>query len=287
MPKKKLLERIKDKDGLICFPYDYVDKDVIDAAKKLKTISAFSVGYDHIAAKHAKRKKIEIGYTPDVLTTATADLTITLILDLLRRVTEGDRLVRSGKWTAVFGADTYLGEEIAGKTLGILGLGRIGRKVAKKAQVFDMKVIYHNRRKLSTSEERALKVKSVPIGLLFRKSDIVTIHVPYSKETHELVNTKLFKKMKKTAYLINTARGRIIREIDLVHALRQKIIAGAALDVYYNEPISDKNPLTKMPNVVLAPHLGSSSVETRAKMAELTVQNLKLGLERKKPICSV
>ena len=287
MPKKKLLEKIKDKDGLICFPYDTIDKQVIHAAKKLKTISTYSVGYDHIDVKYAKKQKITIGYTPEVLTVATADLTMTLILDLLRRVTEGDRLIRAGKWKEVFGADSFVGTEIAGKTLGIMGFGRIGRIVAKRAQSYGMNVICHNRKKLSKNEERSLHVKHVTLSTLLNKSDIVSVHVPYSKETHELIGMKLLKKMKKTSYLINTARGKIIKEKDLVLALRKKIIAGAALDVFYKEPINKKHPLTKLPNVVLAPHIGSSTKETRMKMAEITIENLKLGLNNKKLIYSV
>jgi len=287
MPKKKLLLKIKDKDGLICFPYDNIDKEVIKAGTKLKAISAFSVGYDQVDSKYAKEKKIKIGYTPNVLTVATADLTIILILDMLRRVTEGDRLVRKGNWKQVFGADTYVGEEVAGKTLGILGLGRIGKAVAKKAQTFGMNVIYHNRNRLPRKREKILKVKYTTFNELFRKSDIVSLHVPYTSQTHELVNKSLLKKMKKRAFLVNTARGKIINEKDLVFALRKKMIAGAALDVFYHEPVGKNHPLTKIENVVLAPHIGSSSRETRDKMAALTVENLKLGLAGKKPIYSV
>ncbi len=182
IPKKKLVAKIKDKDGLICFPYDNIDKQVIMAGTKLKTISAFSVGYDNIDSKFAKKRNIAIGYTPNVLTIATADLTITLILDLLRRVSEGDRLVRAGKWNMVFGADTYVGDEVAGKTLGILGLGRIGLAVAKRAQAFGMKIIYHNRSRLAPKKEKSLQVVYVTQNELFRKSDILSIHVPYSKK---------------------------------------------------------------------------------------------------------
>ncbi len=287
IPKKKLLEKIKNKDGLICYPYDNIDKQVIIAGTKLKTISTFSVGYDHIDTKFAKKRKITIGYTPDILTIATADLTITLMLDLLRRVAEGDRLIRAGKWNSVFGADTYVGEEVSGKTLGILGLGRIGLAVAKRAQVFGIKVIYNNRTRLDPKKEKSLRVRYVTQNELFRKSDIVSLHVPYSKHTHELVKLPLFKKMKKRAYLINTARGKIIKEQDLVVALKRKIIAGAALDVFFHEPIGKKHPLVKMQNVLLTPHIGSSSIITRTKMVELTVENLKLGLAGKKLIYSV
>ena len=174
-----------------------------------------------------------------------------------------------------------------GKTLGILGLGRIGLAVAKRAQAFGIKVIYHNRTRLEPKKEKSLKISYVTQNELFRKSDIVSLHVPYSKETHELVKLPLLKKMKKRAFLINTARGKIIKEDDLVIALKRKIIAGAALDVFLHEPIDKKHPLVKMQNVILTPHIGSSSIVTRNKMAELTVENLKRGLARKKLIYSV
>jgi len=287
IPKKTLMKKIENKDGLICYPYDIIDKQVINAAKILKVISAFSVGYDNIDIKYAKKRKIIIGYTPEVLTIATANLTMTLILDLLRRVTEGDRMIRDDKWKEVFGADTFVGTNLEDQTLGILGLGRIGKAVVKRALVFGMKVNYHNRRKLTKNEEKRFHAKFMSLELLFRNSDIVSIHVPYTKETHELVNLKLLKKMKKTAFLVNTSRGKIVKEKELISALKKRIIAGAALDVFFNEPINKTNPLTKMPNVVLSPHLGSSTVETRKKMAELTVYNLKLGLSGKKPIYSI
>ena len=287
MPKKTLLKKIRNKDGLICFPYDSIDKDVLSAAKNLKTISTYSVGYDHIDVKYAKKQGISIGYTPEVLTDATADLTFALILDLLRRVTEGDRIIRRQRWTQIYGAYDYVGTDISGKILGILGFGRIGTAVAKRARAFGMNIIYHNRHRLSKNTEKSLGVKYVTFDQLFKKSDVVSLHVPYTKETHELVDIKLFKKMKKTSFIINTARGKIIKENDLIYALKKKIIAGAALDVFRNEPIGLNNPLTKMQNVVLSPHIGSSTAETRKKMAEITVINLKLGIIGKKPLYSV
>jgi len=287
MPKKTLLKKIRNKDGLICFPYDSIDKDVLSAAKNLKTISTYSVGYDHIDVKYAKKQGISIGYTPEVLTDATADLTFALILDLLRRVTEGDRIIRRQRWTQIYGAYDYVGTDISGKILGILGFGRIGIAVAKRVRAFGMNIIYHNRHRLSKNTEKSLGVKYVTFDQLFKKSDVVSLHVPYTKETHELVDIKLFKKMKKTSFIINTARGKIIKENDLIYALKKKIIAGAALDVFRNEPIGLNNPLTKMQNVVLSPHIGSSTAETRKKMAEITVINLKLGIIGKKPLYSV
>ena len=287
MPKKILLKKIKNKDGLICFPYDSIDKDILFAAARLKTISTYSVGYDHIDVKYAKKQGISIGYTPEVLTDATADLFLALILDLLRRVTEGDRIIRKGDWRQIYGAYDYVGSDLDGKTLGILGFGRIGAAVAKRAKAFGMSIIYHSRHRLPKNTEKSLDVRYVTSDQLFKKSDIVSIHVPYTKETHEFVDKKLFKKMKKTSFIINTARGKIIKENDLVYALKKKIIAGAALDVFRNEPIGLNNPLTKMQNVVLSPHTGSSTDETRKKMAEITVKNLKLGISGKKPLYSV
>lgn len=287
MPKKLLLQKIKDKDGLVCFPYDVVDKDVIDAAKKLRAISTFSVGYDQIDVKHAKKRKIRIGYTPEVLTDATADLTFSIMLDLMRRVTEGDRIIRKGQWRQIYGAYDYVGVDLAGKTLGVLGLGRIGQAVAKRASGFGMKVIYHNRKRVAPKIEKTAKAKFASMSELVKKSDVISVHIPYTKQTHQMINMKFFKKMKKDAFFVNTARGKIIKERDLISALRKKIIAGAALDVFEFEPIGKNHPLTKMQNVVLAPHIGSSTVETRNKMAELTVENLKLALSGKKPIFSV
>ena len=287
MPKNKLIDKIRDKDGLICFPYDVIDKQVIDSAKKLRTICTYSVGYDHIDIKYAKRKKIRIGYTPKVLTEATADLAFTLILDLLRRVTEGDRIIRKGDWKEIYGVDDYVGNDLAGKTLGILGLGRIGKAVSKRAKAFGMNIIYHNRNRLARKIEISTHSKYESLNGLLRKSDVVSIHVPYTKQTHQLVDMKFLKKMKNTSFLVNTARGMIIKEKDLVSALRKKIIAGVALDVFENEPIGKNHPFTKMQNVVLAPHVGSSTIETRKKMTELTVKNLELALSDKKPIYTV
>jgi len=285
--KTKLRTKIEKVEGLICFPYDKIDSDLIDIAKNLKVISTYSVGFDHIDTQYAKKKKIRVGYTPEVLTDATADLAFSLMLDVLRRVSEGDRIVRNGKWRQIYGAYDYVGTDLQGKTLGIFGLGRIGSTLAKRAKSFDMKIIYHNRKPVSKNKEKLLGVKYATLDKLITQSDVISIHVPHTKETNQFFDMKIFKKMKKSAFLINTARGKIVNEKDLIIALNKKIIAGAALDVYQSEPISKKHPLTKMQNVVLAPHIGSSTKETRAKMAEITVKNLNLGINGKKPIYSV
>lgn len=287
MPKKRLVSRIEDKDGLICYPYDTIDADVIAAGKKLKAISTFSVGYDHIDVRVAHKKGVSIGYTPEVLTRATADLTMALMLALFRRITEGDQIIRKNKWNVIFGPYEFLGTDLYGKTLGIFGMGRIGQAVAKRAAGFEMKILYHNRKRVAVPQERKLGARYVSLDDLFRKSDVISIHSPYAVPTHEIVNIKLLKKMKKTAFLINTARGKIVNEKDLIHTLRKKIIAGAGLDVFQSEPISSSHPLAKMKNVIIMPHSGSSTVETRAEMAEITVKNLILSLAGKKPIYQV
>ena len=287
IPQSKLRSKIKDIDGLICFPYDIINKETIELAKNLRVISTYSVGFDHIDTKYAKEKKIRVGYTPEVLTDATADLAFLLLLDSLRRVSEGDRNIRDGKWKVVYGAHDYVGVDLQGKNLGILGLGRIGQRLAKRAKAFDMKIIYHNRNRISKTKEKSLGTKYVSFEKLISQSDVISIHVPHTKETDKMFNMKVFKKMKDTVFLINTSRGKVVNEKDLVVALKKKIIAGAGLDVFEQEPIGKGHPLTKLQNVVLAPHIGSSTKETRSKMAEITVKNLNLGMNGKKPIYSV
>ncbi len=287
MPKKLLISKIKDKDGLICYPYDSIDADVINAGTKLKAISTYSVGYDHIDVKTATSRGILIGYTPEVLTRATADMTMALMLSLFRRIPEGDKLIRNDKWNTIFGPYEFLGTDLYQKTLGIFGMGRIGKAVAKRAVGFEMNIIYHNRTRLSIKEEKKLGVKYVSLDNLFRTSDVVSIHSPHTPQTYEIVNLKLLKKMKKTSFLINTARGKIINEKDLAIALKRKIIAGAGLDVFQREPINSKHPIVKMNNSILTPHSGSATIETRKKMAEIAIRNLVLSLSGRKPIYQV
>ena len=287
IPQSTLKSKIKQVDGLICFPYDQINKEIIQSAKNLKVISTFSVGYDHIDTKFAKENKIRVGYTPEVLTDATADMAFALLIDSLRRISEGDRVIRKEKWKQIYGAYDYVGLDLQGKTLGIIGLGRIGKTLAKRAKAFDMKIIYHNRKQISKTEEKKLKVKYTVFKKLITQSDIISIHVPHTKETNQMFDMKIFKKMKKTAFLINTSRGKVVNEKDLAMALKQKIIAGAGLDVFETEPINKNHPFLKLENIVLAPHVGSSTKETRIKMAEITTKNLILGMKGKTPIYSI
>ncbi len=285
---QKILEsKIKEVDGLICFPYDKIDKEIMQLAKKLKVISTYSVGYDHIDTQFAKENKIRVGYTPEVLTDATANMAFALLLDALRRISEGDRIIRKGQWKQIYGAYDYVGLDLHGKTLGIMGLGRIGKTLAKRAKAFDMKIIYHNRKQISKTEEKKIGVKYTTFKKLISQSDVISIHVPHTKETNQIFNMKIFRKMKNTAFLINTSRGKVINEKDLAIALKQKIIAGAGLDVFETEPINKNHPFLKLENIVLAPHIGSSTKETRSKMSEITIKNLILGMSGKKPIYSI
>ena len=287
IPKNTLKSKIKQADGLICFPYDQIDKEIIQSAKNLKVISTFSVGYDHIDTKFAKEKKIRVGYTPEVLTNATADMAFALMIDSLRRISEGDRIIRKQKWRQIYGAYDYVGLDLQGKILGIIGLGRIGKTLAKRAKAFDMKIMYHNRKQISKTDEKKLDVKYTTFNKLIAQSDIISIHVPHTDETNQMFNMKIFRKMKKTSFLINTSRGKVVNEKDLTVALKQKIIGGAGLDVFETEPIIKNHQFLKLENIVLAPHVGSSTKETRTKMAEITIKNLILGINGKKPIYSI
>ena len=287
IPQTKLQSKIKEMEGLICFPYDKINKEIIESSKNLKVISTYSVGFDHIDTEFAKKKKIRVGYTPEVLTDATANLAFSLLLDISRRVSEGNKIIHDGKWKEVYGAHDYVGVDLQDKTLGILGLGRIGKTLAKRANAFDMKIIYHNRKRVSKTKEKILNAKYTSFEKLISQSDFISIHVPCTKETNHLFNMKVFKKMKKSAFLINTSRGKIIKEKDLITALKKKIISGAGLDVFEIEPIKKNHPLVKLQNIVLTPHIGSSTTETRIKMAKITVENLNQGMNGKKPIYSV
>ena len=287
IPARTLKTQIADAYGLVCFPYDSITQDVMDSAKNLKVISAFSVGLDHIDIKYAKERKIRVGYTPNVLTDSTADMAFALLLDVTKRVTEGDRVIRNGRWRQVYGPTDYLGVDLQGKTLGILGMGRIGSTVARRAQAFDVKVAYHNTRRLPRDREHALQVRYRSFDRLIAESDFISIHVPHTEQTDSLFDRNVFARMKDTAFLINTARGKIVNQRDLADALRKGVIAGAGLDVFEDEPIGHKgNPLAKLDNVVLAPHIGSATKETRDKMAQIVIRNLKLGLDAKKPVYS-
>lgn len=270
LPRNELLAQLRSCDGVIIGGGERVDAEFFDAAPKLKVVSCLAVGYDNVDLAEATGRRILVTNTPDVLTDAVADLTWALILGVARRVVEGDRLARSGKWRGL--SPTLLrGVDVAGKTLGIIGAGRIGAAVAKRGTGFSMRLVYVARS--AKPEMEALGGRRVTFDEILRESDFLCVHVPLTPDTRHLFGEAEFRKMKPTAYFINMARGAVVDEAALVRALRETWIAGAGLDVYEHEPqISPE--LLPMPNTLLLPHLGSATVETRRRMSIMAVENL-------------
>ena len=281
MERQQLLSRIGDRDGLLCMITDAVDDELLGRAPRLKMIANMGVGYNHIDIAAATRRSIPVSNTPGVLTDATADLAFTLILAVARRVVEGDRRVREGKFK-LWAPFLFLGREVSGKTLGIVGVGRIGRAVARRAAGFGMRVLYHNRSRLTPAEERESPAEYADLNTLLAQADFVSLHVPLSGETRHLIGAAELSRMKPTAYLINTARGPVVDEVALLATLQRGMIAGAGLDVYENEPALTPG-LADLPNVVLLPHVGSATLETRTAMAAMAARNLIAGLDGQRP----
>lgn len=272
LPHAALCQRVKDKDGLLCLLNDRIDRTVIEAATRLRIIANYAVGFDNIDLETVNRRKIPVTNTPDVLTEATADLTMGLVISIARRIVEADRYLRDGRFKG-WAPELMLGSDIHGKTLGLIGMGRIGRAVAERAHGFSMRVLYHDPGRLSVDEERTRRVEYRTLEDLLKDADFVSVHVPLDERTKHLISAMQLGAMKKTAYLINTARGAIIDESALVRALKDGEIAGCALDVFENEPTVHAD-LIRMHNVVLVPHIGSASVEARTKMAFMACDNL-------------
>ena len=281
MDRQQLLSRIGDRDGLLCMITDAVDAELLARAPRLKMIANMGVGYNNIDVAAATHRGIPVSNTPGVLTDATADLTLTLILAVARRVVEGDRRVRDGKFN-LWAPFLFLGREVSGKTLGIVGFGRIGRAVARRAGGFNMRVLYHSRNRLTPAEEKEWSAEYAGLEALLAEADFVSLHVPLSEETRHLIGAAELSRMKPTAYLINTARGPVVDEKALLAALQQGVIAGAGLDVYENEPALTPG-LAEQANVVLLPHVGSATLETRTGMAAMAARNLIAGLSGQRP----
>lgn len=282
-PRSILLQRARDKDGIICMVGDKIDAEVMDLSPNLVVISTNSVGYDHIDVEEATRRGIYVTNTPGVLTEATADLTWALLLAVARRIVEADNYLRAGKWKIVWTPTFFVGADVYGKTIGIIGFGRIGQAVAKRAKGFGMKILYYDVVRAPPEREAELGAEFVPIKELLKNSDFVSIHVALTKETRYMIGEKELRMMKPTAFLINTSRGPVVDEAALVKALEEKWIAGAALDVFEQEPVSPDNPLIKFSNVVLTPHIGSASISSRTKMSELAATNLLSVLRGEEP----
>jgi glyoxylate reductase len=281
-PKKVIIEKAKNVDALVSLLSDKIDAEVFNAAPKLKIVAQLAVGFDNVDLQEATKRGIYVTNTPEVLTDTTADFAWALLMAVARRVAEADKYVRTGQWKVGWHPSMMQGRDVYGGTIGIVGAGRIGYAVAKRATGFNMRILFYD--VVPRPEiEKDFGAKKVDLDTLFRESDFVSIHVPLMKETHHLVNAEKLKLMKKTAYLINNSRGPVVDEKALYEALKQGRIAGAGLDVFEQEPTPLDNPLLKLDNVVLAPHISSASYETRSRMAEMVAENLDAFFEGKKP----
>jgi len=269
--KEELFRRIHDKDGLVCLLTEKVNEELLAVAPKLRIAANVAVGYDNIAVADCTKRGVAATNTPGVLDETTADFAWTLLMAVARRLGEGEALARSGQWKG-WDLDQLVGADVFGKTLGVVGFGRIGRAVASRARGFQMKVLYYDAMRAPLDVERGFHAEYRDLNSLLADSDFVSVHVPLLPETRGLFNAKTFSQMKPTSFLINTSRGPVVDEAALVRALENKTIAGAALDVYEKEPLIHAG--LKRPNVVLAPHIASASLETRTKMACMAAENV-------------
>jgi glyoxylate reductase len=280
---RELIQRARGKAGLISLLNDRIDRQVIDQLSSLKVISNIAVGYDNIDVDAATRRNIMVTNTPGVLTETTADLAFALLLSAARKIPEADTYIRKGRFKNWQLMQPHMGVDIHEKTLGIVGMGAIGQAVAKRAhRGFDMRILYVN----SSRKERAEKeynAEFVEFDELLSNSDFISIHVPLTEKTTHMFSTSAFKKMKKTAFLVNTARGPVVDETALVSALENRQIRGAALDVFEEEPNVHPELIKMTENVVLAPHIGSASIETRFRMAKMAAKNMAEGLKGNRP----
>ena len=282
LTRAELEAAVADTDILVPTITDRIDADLLaKASPRLKLIANFGVGVDHIDLHAARERKILVTNTPGVLTEDTADMTMALILSVPRRLGEGEKLIRSGQWDG-WKPSGMLGHRVNGKTLGIIGMGRIGRAVAKRAQGFGIRTIYHNRHRLPESIEAELGARFVELDVLFTQSDIVSINCPHTAETHHLVDAHRLSQMRSDAYLVNTSRGEVLDENALIEALESGRIAGAGLDVYVNEPHVDRRFLN-LANTVLLPHMGSATYEGRAAMGEKVIANIRAWVDGHRP----
>ena len=276
----ELRARVADKDALVCLLTDRIDASVIDAAPKLRVVSNVAVGYNNIDVAAARARRIVVTNTPDVLTDSVADFTWALVLAVTRRLAEGERLLRRGEWKG-WALDFMLGSELRGKQLGLVGLGRIGRAVAARAPAFGMRVAYTSR-----SDTAFAGGERQSLDRLLNTSDVVSLHVPLAADTRHLIDKRALARMKRSAYLVNTSRGPVVDEEALAWALGQHLLAGAALDVYENEP--EVHPdLLRLENVLLVPHMASGTTETRTAMADLAVENVLAVLAGRPPLTAV
>lgn len=279
--KDELMTYLKEADAVISMLSDPIDKEVIEAGKNLKVIANYAVGYNNIDIEAATKSGIAVVNTPDVLTEASADLAWALLLAVSRRVVEGDTMTRAGKFRG-WAPELLLGVPVYGQTLGIIGAGRIGQAVARRAKGFGMRVLYHNRKRLPKAIENDLGMSYAALDDLLAESDFVSLHCPLTPETKHLIGPRELGLMKQTAVLINTARGPVVDEEALLQALRKKTIFGAGLDVYEKEPLLTPG-LADLPNVVLTPHIGSADTRTRLAMVDMVLNDIIAVLNNERP----
>lgn len=276
-PYEALCEHVRGVDGLLCMLTDRIDGTLMDAAgSNLKVISQMAVGYDNIDVKAARQRKLSLGNTPGVLTETTADLAFALLLASARRLIEGAHYIQDGKWIT-WHPTTLLGHDVTGATLGLVGLGRIGKAMAKRASGFDMQILAYSPH-LTDAEAVEIGVERVELNDLLHRADFVSLHCPLNAETRHLINRATLAWMKPSAILINTTRGGVVDQKALYEALTGGIIAGAALDVTDPEPLPADDPLLRLPNVTVVPHVGSATIGTRGKMAQIAIDNLIAGI---------
>jgi len=282
---QEIIQNAESCEGIVTLLSDPIGHEVIEKLPKLRVIAQYAVGYDNIDVSLATKRKIAVTNTPGVLTETTADLAWALIMAASRRLVEADLYVRERKWNVAWGPELLLGSDIHGATLGIIGLGRIGSAVARRATGFDMKVLYYTRSENEFTQviERSINGRRVDFHTLLKESDIISLHIPLSSETHHLISDHEFELMKPGAILVNTSRGPVIDEAALFKALETGHIGAAGLDVFNTEPLQHDSPLMKLSNIVLAPHIGSASTNTRSTMATMCAENLIAALSGEQP----
>ncbi|MFX1265021.1 MAG: 2-hydroxyacid dehydrogenase [Promethearchaeota archaeon] len=274
--KSDIIQNANGCSGIVTLLSDPIDAEVIESLPQLRVISQYAVGFDNIDITAATRRGIIVTNTPGVLTESTADLTWALIMSVCRRIVEADRYVREGEWKVAWGPKMLLGRDIHNSTLGIIGLGRIGRAVARRATGFSMRILYHSRTRNDEAKqtERETGAEWTNLKTLLKESDIITIHVPLNEDTRNMIASHELAMMKPGTVLVNTSRGSVIDEDALYHHLKSGHLGGAGLDVFRQEPVSPQNPLLELPNVVVVPHVGSATIATRDRMAKICAENL-------------
>jgi glyoxylate reductase len=282
-PYEVVLEKARNADGLLTLLTDKIDSALMDASPKLKVVSNLAVGFDNISIDEATKRNIIVGHTPGVLTETTADFAFALMMAAARRIVEGDNHTREGKWKT-WGPSIFLGQDIYDATLGIIGLGAIGKELAKRAHGFNMKVLYHDAIRQTEAVEKQFGVEYVPeLAELLSRADFISVHVPLLPQTHHLIGATEFAMMKPTAVFVNTARGQVVDQKALYEALKSRQIFAAGIDVTEIEPIPLDDPLLKLDNVIITPHIASASVRTRTNMALMAAENLFAGLRGEVP----